>query len=137
MSVKHANRRLGFTLIEVMITLAIVAILAVIALPTYRDHIRKSRRAEAQAFLMNVAGRQQQFLIDTRAYAGSIATAVGAPPSDVAAFYNVTLVAVGGPPPTFVVTATPRPDTDQPSDSCGVLGIDQTGTKTAALASCW
>jgi type IV pilus assembly protein PilE len=137
MFVKHTKRRLGFTLIEVMITVAIVAILAAIALPTYRDHMRKSRRAEAQAFLMNVAARQQQFLIDTRAYAGSIATAVGAPPSDVAAFYNVALVAVGGPPPTFVVTATPRPDTDQPLELCGTLAIDQTGTKTAARASCW
>jgi prepilin-type N-terminal cleavage/methylation domain-containing protein len=55
MSVKDAYRRLGFTLIEVMITVAIVAILAAIALPTYRDHVRKSRRAEAQAFLMNAS----------------------------------------------------------------------------------
>jgi type IV pilus assembly protein PilE len=133
----HAHRRLGFTLIEVMITVAIVAILAAIALPTYREHVRKSRRAEAQAFLMNVAARQQQFLLDTRAYASSLATAVGAAPANVAATYNVTLVAAGGPPPTFVVTATPRADTDQPLEQCGTLAIDQTGTKTAALGSCW
>jgi Tfp pilus assembly protein PilE len=49
----------------------------------------------------------------------------------------VTLVAAGGPPPTFVVTATPRADTDQPLEQCGTLAIDQTGTKTAALGSCW
>ena len=133
----HAHRRRGFTLIEVMITVAIVAILAAVALPTYRQHVRKSRRAEAQAFLMNVAGRQQQFLLDTRAYASSLATAVGAAPANVAATYTVTLVAAGGPPPTFVVTATPRADTDQPLEQCGTLSIDQTGTKTAALGSCW
>jgi prepilin-type N-terminal cleavage/methylation domain len=132
-----AARARGFTLVEVMITVAIVGILAAIALPSYRDHIRTSRRSEAQAYLMNVAARQQQFLIDSRSYAAALATIGIAIPTNVNAAYDVTLVTAAGPPPTFVLTATPKPGTDQVEEKCGVLAIDQTGGKTASLTSCW
>ena len=133
----HSTRTRGFTLIEVMITVAIVAILAAVALPSYREHVRKSRRAEAQAYLMAVASRQQQFLLDTRAYAPNLATVGLAAPANVAAAYDVVVVAVAGPPPTFRLTATPKATTDQVQERCGTLAIDQTGAKTAALATCW
>jgi type IV pilus assembly protein PilE len=130
-------RERGFTLIEVMVTVAIVAILAGVALPSYRDHMRKSRRAEAQAYLMAVASRQQQFLLDTRGYAPNLAT-VGVPtPANVAASYDLAVTTVAGPPPTFRVTATPKATTDQVKERCGILTIDQTGLKTALLSSCW
>jgi type IV pilus assembly protein PilE len=127
----------GFTLIELIIALAIVGILVAVALPSYRDHLRKSRRAEAQAYLMAVAGRQQQFLIDSRAYATALATIAIPSPADVTAAYDVTLATAAGPPPTFLVSATPKSGTDQTLEPCGVLTIDQTGAKTASLTSCW
>ena len=130
---KSAHR--GFTLIEVMVTVALVAILAAVALPTYRDHVRKSRRAEAQSFLLAVAARQQQFLLDTRSYGATLAAVGIATPSNVAQAYNLALVVPGGAPPTFTLTATPTPD--QASERCGTLGIDQAGTKTAAISGCW
>jgi type IV pilus assembly protein PilE len=53
--------------------------------------VRKSRRAEAQSFLMAVAARQQQFLVDTRGYAGALTT-IGVPtPNNVAAAHDLTL----------------------------------------------
>ena len=133
----NSARARGFTLIEVVITVAIVAILAAVAFPTYRDHVRKSRRAEAQAYLMAVASRQQQFLLDTRAYAPNLATVGVATPANVAAAYDLAVATVAGPPPTFRITATPKAASDQVSERCGTLAIDQTGAKTAALSTCW
>ena len=133
----NSARARGFTLIEVVITVAIVAILAAVAFPTYRDHVRKSRRAEAQAYLMAVASRQQQFLLDTRAYSPNLATVGVATPANVAAAYDLAVATVTGPPPTFRLTATPKAATDQVHERCGWLAIDQSGAKTAALATCW
>ena len=133
----NSARARGFTLIEVIIAMAIVAILVAVALPTYRDHMRKSRRAEAQAYLMAVASRQQQFLLDTRGYAPDLTTVGVATPANVAAAYDLAASAVAGPPPTFRVTATPKATTDQVQERCGTLAIDQTGAKMAALSTCW
>jgi type IV pilus assembly protein PilE len=130
-------RARGFTLIELIIVIAIVALLVAVALPTYRDHVRKSRRAEAQAYMMSVAGRQQQFLVDTRNYAATLPTINIPQPSSVGSFYTVTLAVAAGPPPTFTLTAAPMAGTDQVNEKCGTLTINQTGAKTAALSSCW
>ena len=99
--------------------------------------MRKSRRAEAQAYLMAIAGRQAQFLVDTRAYAATLGTINIPQPASVVAAYDVTLAAAGGPPPTFTITAAPKAGTDQTEERCGTLAIDQTGAKTASLSSCW
>jgi type IV pilus assembly protein PilE len=133
----NSARARGFTLIEVIIAMAIVAILVAVALPSYREHMRKSRRAEAQAYLMAVASRQQQFLLDTRGYAPNLATVGLATPANVAAAYDLAVTAVAGPPPTFRLTATPKSTTDQVKERCGTLAIDQTGAKTAAVSTCW
>ena len=127
-------RARGFTLIEVMITVAIVGILTAVALPSYLDHVRKGRRAEAQAYLQTVVARQQQFLVDTRGFV-ELATLGVAQPAAVARYYTVTLARVAGPPPTFTVTAVPTGD--QAAERCGTLVIDQAGAKTAAVSGCW
>jgi type IV pilus assembly protein PilE len=124
----------GFTLIEVMITVAIVGILTAVALPSYLEHVRKGRRAEAQAYLQTVATRQQQFLVDTRGFV-DLATLGVAQPAAVARYYTVTLARVAGPPPTFSVTAVPN--ADQAAERCGTLVINQAGVKTADVAGCW
>lgn len=128
------TRPSGFTLIELMITVAVVAILAAVAYPSYQQHLRKSRRAEAQAFMMAVAARQQQFLVDTRSYATSLETVGVATPPNVAQAYTPALAA-SAPASTFTLTLTPK--SHQASEPCGTLSIDHVGSKTPTATGCW
>lgn len=135
-SVRKLSAR-GFTLIEVIIAVAIVGILAGVALPSYRNQVIRSNRSATQGYMMNLANRQEQFLLDARQYlcgpiggpcAGpnNIITLVP-PPAEVTSNYNITVVANNvATPPTFLVTATAIGS--QVSD--GNLTIDQAGNKT-------
>lgn len=125
------------TLIELMVTVAIVAILAAIAYPSYQDQVRRSRRAAAAAWLMEVSARQQQRIVDVRSYAASYAALSMTTPVEVSPYYTIAVVGAASPP-TFSVTATPTGA--QVGERCGVLAIDQAGNKTAggvARADCW
>ncbi|AQV94106.1 pilus assembly protein [Cupriavidus necator] len=121
-------RQRAFTLIELMITVAIVAILATVAYPSYISSVVKGRRSSAQAALMDVAQRQQQYLLDARAYASSLAGLNVALPPEVSAYYTITITASAGPPPAFTATATPIAGTSQAADV--TLTINNAGAKT-------
>ncbi|MES2361065.1 MAG: type IV pilin protein [Pseudomonadota bacterium] len=123
----------GFTLIELMITVAIIGILAAVAYPAYLDQIRKARRAEAQAALMNIAARQQQMLLDTRSYATSVSALNVTLPGTVQQAYTVSVSVGTATVPSF--TATAAPSGSQAKDKCGVMTVDQTGTKSPS--TCW
>ena len=124
----RARRGRGFTLIELMITVAIVAILAAIAYPSYRAYIVRNNRAAAEASLMDIAQRQQQYLIDNRGYAATPSALNVTLPANVAQNYTVSIAITAGPPPAFTATATPVSGGTQAAD--GALSIDQTGNKT-------
>ncbi len=123
----------GFTLMELMITVAVIGILAAVGYPAYLDQIRKARRAEAQAALMNISARQQQMLLDTRSYATTIGALNITIPNTVLQTYAVTLTVGTATVPTF--TATAAPSGSQAADTCGALSINQVGTKSPS--SCW
>ena len=96
----------GFTLIELMITVAIVAILAAVAYPSYTSHIRKSVRRAAQAQMLDLANREQQFLMANKSYVNydALTTSGYALPPDLAGKYTPSVTVGTSTVPAFTVT---------------------------------
>jgi len=125
----------GFTLIEIMIVVAIMSIIAAVALPQYKQYVIRGNRTAAQAFMFDIASREKQYLLDARSYVagdntGSASILSGLTitiPKEV--YTNYTLAVTVTATPTFTITATPITGTQQASD--GYLTLDDTGAK------CW
>lgn len=97
----------GFSLMELMIVVVIVAILAAVAIPNYQESTKKSHRAAAAQWVADVANRQHQYILDNRIYATTLAAIdMASPPDTVTDHFTVTMVASNGAPPSFTVTAT-------------------------------
>lgn len=144
----------GFTLVELMIVVALVAILAAVVIPSYRSHVIKTNRAAAEGFMSQVANKEEQIMLDMRGYVGVASTAAfgSAPPTglsltvptSVSNNYNlsVTASAAGVVPPTYTITATPI-NPPQNDTLCQTLTLDNTGTKgvtggaTGGVDTCW
>lgn len=121
------HRAHGFTLIEVMIAVAIIGILVMVAYPAYQDYVIRTNRSEAQRFLVELASRQEQYLADARSY-GNLAELNVAVPARVDKNYSVESIPDNAStPPSFVLRAAPRPGTLQADD--GTLELDNAGRK--------
>ena len=124
----------GFTLIELMIVVAVVGILAAIAYPSYRDQVQKTRRSEGQALLLEVAGHMERHYYDNGAYTTDLTDLGYASASNVESedgWYQVSVNAAtaGCPIATcYVMTATPQ--AGQAPD--GNLTLSSTGQRTPA-----
>lgn len=121
----------AFTLIELMITVAILTIVTCIAVPSYQAHVRRAHRAAAKEAMMDIANRQQQFLLANRSYADkSTLEANGyALPGEVSRHYTWEMGPIDGVSrPSFQITFTPTGS--QASD--GAITIDSQGRKTPA-----
>lgn len=141
---KHTPRHgpAGFTLIELMITVAIVALLATIALPSYRNHILRSHRTEAKNALLDLAGREESLFATTNTYS-STATDLGygtfTPVGS--GYYNVKINVPTANTFTITATATGNQTDDT---SCLTFVVAQTGVQSSADSSgadttstCW
>ena len=158
MSAKGLAR--GFTLIELMITVAIVAILAAVAYPSYREYVARSNRTEAQAILMEASQYMERFYAENYKYNTNTASVAvtdaslfgsrfsKSPKSGSGSNYTIALPSAKLGTNTYWVTAT-RTGT-MAADQCGNFSIDQLGakhiesfnssnyaTEDAAIAACW
>ena len=137
---KHFRKQRGFTLIELMITVAIVGVLASIALPAYQDSVAKSRRAEVRAILMEASQWMERFYSENYRYdqntaASPVNDAMPASlkisPRVQGGTYTIAVTAVQTPP-SYVLTATRVAGGNMAADKCGNFTISNTGVRSNA-----
>ena len=133
----------GFTLVELLIGIAVISILASIAYPSYVGFMQKNRRADAITLLTRAAGEQQRFFSDYNRYANSM-TQLGfgeqATVDTEAGYYTVSVV--NESPTSFELRATPVTGGPQEGDTaCATLTLNDRGvagaTGSADADSCW
>jgi len=138
----------GFTLIELMITVAVIGILAAVAYPSYQDYIIKARRADAQSALLQLGQFMERYYTTNGRYttAANNTTAptlpfTEAPKDGTPKFYDLTVAAT---PTSYTLTAT-RKGAQASDTKCGNLTLTNTGLKgvtgtpapTQTAAQCW
>lgn len=135
---KKVSRNIrGFTLVEVMIVVAIISIIATIAYPSYVDHVIRSNRAEALIELTRVANLQEQFFVDNNRYTDDLNELGlgGVAYETQSANYSIASV-IANNATQFTLTATARKR--QVKDTgCTAITLTHTGQKDPLQASCW
>src|SRR5690242_1077544 len=142
MHLQHAARHpRGFTLIELMIVVVIATILLSIAIPSYQQQIRQSRRTEARTAILDLAGREERFL-STNPTGYTVVAAnlgYGALPTVIGSgYYTVSVCSPACAPsaaaaPSYTVIATPVAGTSQAQDTqCTAFAVDSAGQQYAA-----
>lgn len=129
----------GFTLIELMITVAVIAILAAIAIPNYSRYVVRSHRAAIESFMLEVSGAQERYLVDNRAYAANLGALGMSVPAAQAARYDVAVAPNAALPPGYSVVATPKGSQLTADSACGTLTLTSAGAKSASGSGtdCW
>jgi type IV pilus assembly protein PilE len=140
---KSATR--GFTLIELMVTVAIVAIVATIATTSYTSQIQKSRRTDARSALLDLAGREEKLFSTANAYSATLSDLGYSSATVGSGYYTVAIVspdpAQAATIPTYAITAT-AVGSQVGDTQCQTLSVNQTGLQsstptTTPAATCW
>lgn len=132
----------GFTLIELMIVIAIVGILAGIAYPTYMDSVAKARRAEAKTSLLDLAQRMERYYSNSHSYTGATVVSLLGSTTSPDGWYTIsaTIPAGGG---SYTLTATASDGQKKSDKDCASLAINSVGVKSStkstggASTDCW
>lgn len=131
---KVYKKAAGFTLMELMVVVAIIGILSAIAIPSYQESVRKSRRSDAHAGLSSMALEQENFRMINAAYASAFGTGSNDVKEPSSEYYSFAIS--GTSASAYTLKATAKTGTSQVKDTgCTALSIDQSGTKLPA--TCW
>jgi type IV pilus assembly protein PilE len=137
-----SKKQQGFTMVELMIVVAVIAILAAVALPGYNKYTARAKRSAAESTMMGIANKQERYMLDARSYATSIGSGSGGLnytiPTEASGSYSITVSANNAAtPPTYTITAVPTTrQAAADTTTCGVnLVLTSAGTKTPA--GCW
>lgn len=137
------KRQSGFTLIELMIVVAIIGIISMVAFPSYNNYTKKARRSDAQQLMLDTANRQEQYILDTRTYTNTFTNmsvakegwdCTGTATKCSNNFYDITIT-VTATPPGYTITATPKAGSAQADD--GVMTLTNAGVKTRGGTTGW
>lgn len=135
----------GFTLIDILITVALIGILAAIAVPMYSEHVAKTRRRDAQSALLQFQNAMERYYTEqspstyTGAATGGTDTGFPeifeseAPLHGETKFYNLQITDASTT--TYELSASPK--NGQADDRCGTMTVTNTGEKTAGDTNCW
>lgn len=151
------NPALGFTLVELLVTMVIATILIGIAVPTYQVQVRKSRRTEAQTTALDAAAREERYYATQNTYTNDTGqlgytTGSGSFPFVTGTYYEILSISVQAPTAnatgvttgSFIITVQAAPGSAQTADtSCQTFVVTQTGARTATgtdptpNTTCW
>ena len=158
---KKIKLQKGFTLIELMITVAIIGILASVAYPSYREYVNKSRRVQAKTTLVAAQQWMERFYTENFRYDKNSANvavtdasqfpsrfSVSPPPGEGSAMYTITVTVTDGVRDVFTVNAVRKAGSAMANDRCGDLSFYHLnrrkltnhkgfGSDAAALDYCW
>ena len=141
------QKQKGFTLIELMIVVAIIGILAAIGYPSYTESVAKSRRGNAQAEMLALSSALERYYTQNNHYSNAAVAGAdtGAPnpaiyrvDNEITPFYTITISAVGNADTAQTYTLSAVPAGNMVGDRCGTMTLNSAGVKTPANPTdCW
>ena len=131
----NVRRQLGFTLVELVIAVAIVGILAMVAYPAYTDQVYKTRRSDAIASLLNVAQQFERCYTEASNYTAAVCP-TGFPIDSSEGYYSIALAVGSLSANSYTLVATAQ-GVQAGDAQCATLSFDQLGNKTATQTTCW
>ena len=130
------HRQFGFTLIELMIVVAIIGIIAAVGMPAYQNYSRAAKRADAHQGLNVLAQLQERFFTDNNSYATTVA-ALGASADSKDDYWSLSIAAANTTTTPYLLQAAPKsPHVD---NNCLTITLDSTGVRASTPSgnNCW